>query len=288
MQLLSRAFASVAAAALAASAASASPVQDRIYPAPTAPLALAGLPEGTTLIQVRTFDGLSLKGLRRAARPNMPTLLVFHGNGSSAADSIRWMRPLLDKGYGIVAAEYRGYSANPGRPSEAGLAADADAFHALAKAEAGAAQLWVVGHSLGGGVALGLARRQKLDAVLTVGTFTRLRAMAPKLARAFVPDGYDNKAAVAQLDEPYFLVHGSNDSTVPLTEGEQLHKAAGAARKWGALFVVMGADHKPGGEQILAIIQSAAAALANGQHSADLLPLEIKLLPFGQGKPINP
>jgi hypothetical protein len=56
----------------------------------------------------------------------------------------------------------------------------------------------------------------------------------------------------------------------------------------GSLVVVMGADHKPGGEQILAIIQSAAAALAKGQHSADLLPLEIKLLPFGQGTPINP
>jgi fermentation-respiration switch protein FrsA (DUF1100 family) len=162
----------------------------------------------------------------------MPTLLVFHGNGSSAATrSDGWGR--FWTGLRNRCGRVSRYSANPGRPSEVGLAADADAFTLSQKPTPARRSFgWSAIASAAGCV--GLARRQKLDAVLTVGTFTRLRAMAPKLARAFVPDGYDNKAAVAQLDEPYFLVHGSNDSTVPLAEGEQLHKAAGAAHKWGA------------------------------------------------------
>jgi fermentation-respiration switch protein FrsA (DUF1100 family) len=264
------------------------PVQDRIYRPPAAPLVLAGLPSGTVLIEVRTADGVSLTGLAKPARDGMPTLLVLHGNGSSAADSVAWLGPLFDRGYGIVAAEYRGYSGNPGKPSEAGLAADADAFLAFARVQAGTGPIWVVGHSLGGGVAFGLAGRQRLDALVTVGVFTRLRAMAPKLARAFVPNGYDNKAAVPLLDEPYFLVHGSSDATVPLAQGEELHSAAGAAHRQGASFVVMGADHKPSGEQMLAILTAAAAALASGSYSADMLPAEIKLIPFGRQAPINP
>ncbi|PSJ38516.1 alpha/beta hydrolase [Allosphingosinicella deserti] len=264
----------------------AGPIRDRIYPAPTAPLSLSGLPAGATLIEVRTADGLVLKGIARPARPGRPTLLVFHGNGSSAADAMTWLHAVAEQGWGIVAAEYRGYSANPGTPSETGLAADADAFHAFARAQGG--PLWVVGHSLGGGVALALSRRQRLDAVITVGTFTRLRAMAPKLARSFVPDAYDNKAAIAVLDEPYFLVHGTHDATVPVAQGEALHGAAGAAKARGASFVVIGADHKPAGAQMLAILSAATRILADGQYGADLVPTEIKLVPFGQKQPVNP
>lgn len=275
-------------ALLLAGPTAAGPIQNRIYPAPTKPLSLAGLPEGASLVAVRTSDGLDLKGVAVPARDASPTLLVFHGNASSAADAARWFAPLVAKGYGLVVAEYRGYSGNAGSPDEAGLMADAEAFLALARSRAAGAPVWVVGHSLGGGVALGLSKRHKLEAVITIGTFTRLRAMAPKLARALVPDHYDNKAAVAALDEPYFLVHGTADDVVPASEGEQLHRAAGAAGKIGASFVVMGADHRPRGDQIAAIIAAASVQLRTGAPRAESLPAEVKLVPFGQARPLNP
>ena len=170
---------------LVAAPASAGSISDRIYPAPRAPLSLNGLDPAAAFIVVTTADGLKLNGIVVPPR-GKAMLLIFHGNGSSAADTIRWFAPLIAEGYGVVAAEYRGYSANPGQPDEAGLAADADAFFAIARAKAAGGPIWVVGHSLGGGVALGLARRQKLDAVITIGAFTRLRAVAPNVARAFV------------------------------------------------------------------------------------------------------
>lgn len=266
----------------------AGPVARRIYPAPTAALALSGLPAGSELVEVRTADGLELKGLAVAAQSGRPILLVFHGNGSSAADSIRWLAPLLAEGFGLLAAEYRGYSANPGEPDEAGLTADAEAFLALARARAGGAPVWVIGHSLGAGVAFNLARRERLDALVTVGAFTRLRAMAPKLARAFVPDGYDNLAAVPTLDEPWFLVHGLADDVVPLKQGEALHTAAGAAHRRGATFGVVGAGHKPDGAAMAAILACVGAHLGGKPLSAEGLPGAVKLIPFGQERPLNP
>jgi len=267
--------------------AAAGPFDKRIYPAPTAPLSLDGLPAATAKVAVTTADGLRLDGLAVPAR-GKPTLLIFHGNGSSAADAVRWFAPLIAQGYGVVAAEYRGYSGNPGKPDEAGLAADADAFFALARATAGGTPVWVVGHSLGGGVAFGLARRAKLDALVTIGTFTRLRAAAPKIARAMIPDAYRTIDAVAALDEPWYLIHGTADETISIKEGETLHIAAGAARKDGASFVILGADHHPSGDVLAAIFAAIARRLAGDGDAATGLPAAVKLVPFGQTAPINP
>jgi hypothetical protein len=270
-----------------AAAADAGPVSRRIYPAPTSPLTVTGLPEGIEMVRVRTGDGLELTGLAVAGRER-PVLLVFHGNASSAADSVRWLQPLIAQGYGLIAAEYRGYSGNRGAPDEGGLTTDAAAFLALARARAAGRPVWVIGHSLGAGVAFNLAKRERLDALVTVGAFTRLRAMAPKLARAFMPDGYDNIAALAALDEPWFLIHGMADPVVPLQQGEALHEAAGKAGRRGASFVVVGADHKPDGNAIAAILDKLTAYLATGKLSAEGLPGAIKLVPFGQTRALNP
>lgn len=254
-------------------------LQSRIYPAPTTPLGLKGLPDTTTLIEVKTADGLVLKGLEVAPRDGRPVLLLLHGNGSSAADAVRWFAPLIERGYGIVAAEYRGYSANPGKPDEPGLAADADAFYARARTLAGTARLIVVGHSLGAGVAFGLAMREKLDALVTIGAFTRLKAMMPKIARGFVSDEYDNLADVPKLDEPWFLLHGLRDATVPASEGNALHNAAVRADRDGASFVLTDADHHPDGKLIATVIDTFEARLEGAAWPTDLPP-QIGIFPF--------
>jgi pimeloyl-ACP methyl ester carboxylesterase len=266
----------------------AGPVQDRIYPAPRGPLSLLGLPPTARMISVETGDGLTLTGIAVAARGDMPTLLLLHGNGSSAADAVRWFEPLAARGYGLVAAEYRGYSGNSGVPGEAGLTADGEAFLAYARARNGTGPVWVVGHSLGAGVAFDLAKKQKLDALVTIGAFTRLRAAAPKLARAFVPNDYDNLAAVPALDEPWFLIHGLADEVISSSDGKKLHLAAGAAKKTGAGFAIVGAGHKPDAAQILAVAEAIRGWFATGRWSAETLPKEVKLVPFGQDQPLNP
>jgi fermentation-respiration switch protein FrsA (DUF1100 family) len=273
--------------ALLAAPASAGSIANRIYPAPKTPLTLSGLDPAATMISVTTADGLTLTGIAVPAR-GKPVLLVFHGNGSSAADTMRWFAPLIAEGYGVVAAEYRGYSANPGKPDEAGLAADADAFFEAARARANGAPIWVVGHSLGGGVALGLSRRQKLDAVVTIGAFTRLRVAAPKIARVFVPDAYRNLDAIPALDEPYFLIHGTADGTISANEGKALYEAAVVGKKDGAAFVAEGADHHPPGDMLAAIFAVIERRLTIGRYDATPLPSTVRLIPFGATAPVNP
>jgi fermentation-respiration switch protein FrsA (DUF1100 family) len=242
---------------LGATPACGNPVSGRIYPAPQAPLSLEGLPSGSRFVPVSTADGLTMKGILSPGRPDRPLLLVFHGNGSSAATAMRWLAPLGQDGYRILAAEYRGYSGNAGRPSEAGLRADARAFLAAARAEAAGQPVWVIGHSLGGGVGLSLSRVEKLDLLITVGTFTRLRDMAPAIARALVPDEYRNIDAVKAIDEPLFIIHGVRDDVVPWQQGEALHKAA--AGKLGCSFVLRDGDHQPPASDLRIILNKIGA-----------------------------
>lgn len=258
--------------ALLAAAPAPAQFQNRIYQPPKAPLTAAALPAGARLVTLVTRDRLTLTGAAIAAKGDRPTLLVFHGNAASATDTLAWFAPLIADGYGIVAAEYRGYAANPGRPDEPGLAADADAFYAEAQRVAAGHRLIVIGHSLGGGVAFGLAMRQRLDALVTIGTFSRLRAMAPKIVRAFIADRYDNLDDVPRLDEPYFLLHGTADDTVPASEGGLLVGAAQASHRRGAWFRIAGAGHHPDGKIIAAIVEAIDTHLGSPDAPEPALP----------------
>lgn len=275
-------------ALLLAGPAHAGPISKRIYPAPTAPLTSEELPSDARLIEVVTTDGLNLKGAVIDGSAEKPFLVVLHGNGSSAAGTVAWLRPLTQAGFGMLAAEYRGYSSNPGRPNEAGLVEDAKAFLAEARKLAGKRPVWVVGHSLGGAVALSLSRRERLDLLITIGAFTRLRDMAPALTRGLIPNEYDNRGAVSVLDEPWFLVHGTGDEVVPWQQGEELHKIAGSAKLSGASFVVLGAPHHLDAAILLLVLSTIEAERASGRLSSERLSETIKLIPFGSSKPLNP
>lgn len=96
--------------------------RSRIFQPPSAPLSLTGLPAGARFVAVTTADDLALRGIVVEGTADKPVLLVFHGNASSAQSVIEWLAPLASAGYTIVAAEYRGYSGGPGKPTEEGLA----------------------------------------------------------------------------------------------------------------------------------------------------------------------
>lgn len=259
-------------------------IRGQMYAPPSAPLSRAALGADVQDIAVTTADGLRMRGLARAPVGDKPVLLFFHGNASSASGVMKWLKPVLDRGYGFVSAEYRGYSGNSGKPTQAGLARDADAFlgHArtLAGLGAGSRAVFVIGHSLGGGVAFDLALRHRLDALLTIGTFTSSSDVAPKFARAFLPDPFDNRAAIARLDEPLFLIHGDKDAVISPWHVYELGKTAQAAGKPGAAIVLTGEGHQPDAALLAGVLDAIARNGGTYAIAPGTLPPDAKLVPF--------
>lgn len=232
-------------------------IRDRVFQ----PSAMAEAPAWVRQperITVVTADGLTLEGLFWAPQGRWRDVVVyFHGNGGNLHRDGAYAEPLARDGRGLLMTSYRGYSGNPGAPSEAGLAADADAFVQAARLRLPpGGKLFLFGHSLGGAVALGAATRHPLDGVATLGTFGAIPDLAPWAARPFMPDRFDNRAAIARVRAPVTLFHGTADRIVPFAAAGQLKAASGgratvvplegeghhpemvrlASRVWGAFY----------------------------------------------------
>lgn len=177
-------------------------------------------------------------------------LLCFHGNADLASLQIPWARQVHARtGYAVVLAEYRGYAGLGGKPTYAGTVLDAEAAYAAVRKLAPiSARIAFFGHSLGSAVAAELALRHEPAALLLQAPFTSAREMAPRvitppLALAFGLISrvhYDTRAAVAAIDAPVSVVHGTSDGVIAVQMGRAVYAAA---RNKGELLIIDDADH---------------------------------------------
>ena len=183
---------------------------------------------GYEIVRLETSDGLNLAAGYRKARAGMPTLLAFHGNGADWQSMAFGLRPIVDRGYGVLALEYRGYQGNPGNPSEQGIYNDG--YAALQWLEENGVpdrDVVAVGNSLGSGVAVELASQRRLLGLVLVSpvsSMTRLASMRmPWLPVNFLlRDRYDNLAKLPDVRVPILVLHGEADRVIPFAEGQLL------------------------------------------------------------------
>jgi len=224
----------------------------------------AGVPE-MAAIPVRTQDGLGVTGWYAPPKDDdAVTIVLFHGNAGTLAHRAHKARILMDAGYGVFLAGYRGYGGNPGRPSEEGLYADARAALGwlAASREIPLGRLAVYGESLGTGIAVQIATEHpELAAVILEAPFTRLPELAPPfllpgVADMLMADRYDSLSKVAGVRPPLLIVHGEHDGVVPVVMGRQM-LAAATCDKHGA-FLPQGGHNDlwdlGGAEEVLAFL----------------------------------
>ena len=142
------------------------------------------------------------------------------------------LRYFAERGYGVLFVEYRGYGGNPGQPCEKGLYADAEAaadFLATRAITADRLVLW--GESLGSAVAVDLALRRSVAAIVLEAPFTSIAALARQHypfvpAALLVRDRFDAAARIVRLAAPLLVLHGGRDRIVPQRCGRRLLAAA--------------------------------------------------------------
>jgi pimeloyl-ACP methyl ester carboxylesterase len=138
-------------------------------------------------LRLKTEDGESLVAWRFPPAPGRPLILYFHGNAGGLDLRVERFRAMAKAGIGLLAIEYRGYASSTGSPSEHGLKLDGEAAYAAAVASGVAPERIVaLGESLGSGVAVALAARHKLGALVLDSPYSSIADVAAA-AYWFVP-----------------------------------------------------------------------------------------------------
>ena len=116
----------------------------------------------------------------------------------------------------VLIFDYPGYGRSGGRPSEAGCYAAADAAHdwLTAAGRVPAGRVIVLGRSLGAGVAVDLACRRPVRALVLYSPFTSFPDLAQEKCRwlptrRLVQNRFDNLAKIGGVRGPVFIAHGN-------------------------------------------------------------------------------
>ena len=108
-------------------------------------------------------------------------MLFCHGNGGNITHRVDALKMLHRRaGVSVLIFDYRGYGRSEGKPSEAGVLADARAARAwlAAREKIAEADVVLMGESLGGAVAVDLAARDGARALVLESTFSSLPDVA--------------------------------------------------------------------------------------------------------------
>jgi hypothetical protein len=192
-------------------------------------------------ISARTADGVDLKAWYAPATTKPFTFIFFHGNGDSLYSASAVADPYIHAGYGFLVAEYRGYSGLPGKPTEAGLYADARAYlYALRSRGVESEGILLFGHSLGTGVATQMAVEFHLGGLILLAPFLSVGEMAQNEypifpAKLIVLDRFENNTKIDKIHAPLLIINGTDDQLIPPLQGKQLYVEAHEPRQFISL-----------------------------------------------------
>jgi uncharacterized protein len=204
------------------------------------------------ILRLKTEDGESLLAWRIPPGPGRPMILYFHGNSGGIDLRYERFRALAEAGMGLIAIEYRGYASSTGRPSERGLKLDGEAAYAAAIASGVApGRIVLLGESLGSGIAVALAARHKVGALVLDSPYSSIADVAAARywfmpVRALLRDPFRNDLLIGSVHTPTLMAHGTKDTVVPIRFGEKLFALANPPK---AFWRVEGAAHLALGER---------------------------------------
>lgn len=200
----------------------------------------AGLP--FEACRFKASDGVELEGwLIPAESKDKPlcTVLFCIGNAGNISYFLETASAFHSLGCETLLFNYRGYGESGGGfPTEEGVYLDAVAAWDFLVKERGVpeSRIAVVGRSLGGGVAMELAMRRNVKALVLESTFKSVPAMAAELypiypASMLARIKFDNLSKIGRLKAPCLVIHSFEDEIIPYRHGKELFAACSGAPK---------------------------------------------------------
>ncbi|MGR8941314.1 MAG: alpha/beta hydrolase [Gammaproteobacteria bacterium] len=157
------------------------------------------------------------------------TFLVFHGNAGSAMHRSYYIDALQPLGYRVIVAEYPGYGARSGSPSESALIKDGIET-AKAVLREFKEPLFLCGESLGSGIVAGIVASHEVPVkgLLLITPFDSMARVAQHhywffLARWLLLDKFDNTEKLRDYAGPIAVILAGQDEVIPNRRTQALY-----------------------------------------------------------------
>ena len=180
--------------------------------------------------------------------PETPAVVFLHGNGENLAtmEYAGLFEDLRRLEIPFVAVDYPGYGRSRGRPSEDSLVSSAMAGLAWLRERHPERPIALVGWSLGAAVAIQAAARSAeadeadrrgIERLVLMSAWDDLPTLASVhfpgwLVRAGLSDTYDSVAAARELQCPVLMLHGTDDTVIPIEHGRRLAATFGGRARF--------------------------------------------------------
>ncbi|MFH1355101.1 MAG: alpha/beta hydrolase [Candidatus Omnitrophota bacterium] len=196
-------------------------------------------------VYISTEDGVQINGWFISIPEAKYTILLFHGNAGNIGNRIDKINLLSRIGLNVFIIDYRGFGRSQGRANEAGLYLDAQAAYGylLNTRKIKPELIIAYGESLGTAVAIDLASKRELKALIIEGGFSRGRDMAGKIYR-FLPkfifsNSFDSINKIRKIEAAKLFIHTPSDEVVPFALARRLYDSAASPKE----FVEISGSH---------------------------------------------
>ncbi|MDP1666018.1 MAG: alpha/beta hydrolase [Methylobacter sp.] len=177
---------------------------------------------------------------------NKGTVIVFHGNAGSATDRTYYLDALEKQGYRVILAEYPGYAARNGAPSEAALVSDGVQTAKQALNDFGE-PVFLWGESIGGGVVSGIVQSGQVPVkgIVLITPFSSMADVAQHhywffLAKWLIRDNFDNIKNLQNYSGNAAILIAEADEIIPNKYSLKLFESLHHNKK---LWTFKGAGH---------------------------------------------
>ena len=195
-----------------------------------------GLIHNFETINFKTSDNFELKGWFHLKNFNKKTILFLHGNAGNLDNRIDKLNFLGNMDINFLIISWRGYSGNPGNPSETGLYKDAlGGIEWLNKKGISNDRIILYGESLGTAIATEVAQNENFAGIILEAPFTSMVDMGQKIYPIFpvkflLKDKYESKNKIKNIKSPILVLHGRKDKIVPFYMGEKIFEMANSPK----------------------------------------------------------